>query len=292
MNRLAGYVKLYFFQVDKILFLSISLITSFLIYINYSFKLNSFLLGLPSFGARFIGFTALFLPVFAGAYALGFIIQKRPFPRKRFFYLLLLLSPVIFAVKVALRPSDIFSLAPYFLIVMQWPLKAIAVLLPVLLLGIAGKYQRPLFGLGLKGVDIKPYFILLALMVPLLLIAGMGADFQQVYPKLKIIGSAAEDWFFAAIFELSYGIDFFTIELFFRGFIIIAFIKYAGKDAILPMAIFYCTIHFGKPVAECISSYFGGLILGAIVYNTRSIWGGLIVHLGIAWIMEAVGLVL
>ncbi len=76
---------------------------------------------------------------------------------------------------------------------------------------------------------------------------------------------------------------FFTIELFFRGFIILAFIKYGGKNVILPMAVFYCTIHFGKPVAECISSYFGGLILGAIVYNTKSIWGGLIIHLGIAW---------
>jgi hypothetical protein len=26
-----------------------------------------------------------------------------------------------------------------------------------------------------------------------------------------------------------------------------------------------------------------------VVYNTGSIWGGLIVHLGIAWMMEAVG---
>ncbi|MBO9572716.1 MAG: hypothetical protein J7497_11000, partial [Chitinophagaceae bacterium] len=82
------------------------------------------------------------------------------------------------------------------------------------------------------------------------------------------------------LFELCYGIDFFTIELFFRGFTILAFIKYAGKDAILPMAVFYCAIHFGKPVAECISSYFGGLI-----------WGGLVVHLGIAWMMEAIGII-
>jgi hypothetical protein len=26
--------------------------------------------------------------------------------------------------------------------------------------------------------------------------------------------------------------------------------------------------------------------LGIIVFNTRSIWGGLLVHLGIAWLME------
>jgi hypothetical protein len=69
----------------------------------------------------------------------------------------------------------------------------------------------------------------------------------------------------------------------------LAFIKVAGKDAILPMACFYCTIHFGKPLGECISSYFGGIILGIVVYNTRSVIGGLMVHLGIAWLMELGG---
>ena len=73
------------------------------------------------------------------------------------------------------------------------------------------------------------------------------------------------------------------------GFLILAFIKWAGKDAILPMACFYCTIHFGKPLGECISSYFGGIILGVVVYHTRSIYGGLLVHLGIAWLMELGG---
>jgi hypothetical protein len=55
------------------------------------------------------------------------------------------------------------------------------------------------------------------------------------------------------------------------------------------MAVFYCAIHFGKPMAECISSFFGGIILGVITYNTRTIWGGVIVHLGIAWLMEIGG---
>ena len=80
--------------------------------------------------------------------------------------------------------------------------------------------------------------------------------------------------------------DFLTIESFFRGFVVLAFVRYVGKDAILPMAAFYCTIHFGKPLFECITSYLGGIILGVIVYNTRSIWGGFIVHLGMAWLMD------
>lgn len=292
MNRLIGYVYSYYLGLNKNFFFTTSLVLSALIYINYYFKLNARLAADTCLPTRFLGFATLYFSVFAGTYLLGSLMQRRPLPSRRFFYVLLLAAPAIFGAKVAVRPSDIFTLDDYFLITMQWPLKAILVLVPVLVLGIVGKYPRPHFGLSFKGFDAKPYFILLLLMVPLLLIAGMGPDFQHVYPKLKMIGYAANDWLQAVVFELSYGVDFFTIELFFRGFLILAFIKYAGKDAILPMAVFYCTIHFGKPLAECISSYFGGLILGAIVYNTRSIWGGLIVHLGIAWLMEIVGIVM
>ena len=96
-------------------------------------------------------------------------------------------------------------------------------------------------------------------------------------------------WWHKLLFELSYGTDFITIEFFFRGFLVLAFVKWAGKEAILPMACFYCSIHFGKPIGECISSYFGGLLLGIVVYNTRSVFGGLMVHLGIAWMMEVAG---
>lgn len=114
-----------------------------------------------------------------------------------------------------------------------------------------------------------------------------------MYPRLKdvdaVLYNVKDNWFYHLLHELSYGSDFISVELFFRGFLVLAFIKIAGKDAILPMACFYCTIHFGKPLGECISSYFGGMILGVVVYHTRSIIGGLMVHLGIAWLMELGG---
>jgi hypothetical protein len=113
-----------------------------------------------------------------------------------------------------------------------------------------------------------------------------------MYPKLKNIqflsGQNQNGWH-KLLYELSYGSDFLSIELFFRGFLVLAFMKYAEIDVLLPMAVFYCTIHFGKPLGECISSFWGGLILGIVTYNTRTIYGGLIVHLGIAWLMELGG---
>lgn len=278
MKQLAGYVSSYFAGIDKKSFFLISFILSVLIYFNYTLKLNDQLLSNPEFFFRLICFYALYLLVFAGTY-----LPLTRVDSPRAFYLLLFVSPLIFAAKVAFRIDNI---------VLQWPLKALIVVIPVLLIGLIGSYEKPLFGLGIKNANLKPYLYLLLLMLPLVIAAGLTGDFQRVYPKLHLIGEDGKNWFNALVFELSYGVDFFTIELFFRGFLVLAFIKYAGKNAILPMAVFYCTIHFGKPLAECISSYFGGLILGAIVYNTRSIWGGLMVHLGIAWMMEVVGIII
>jgi hypothetical protein len=122
--------------------------------------------------------------------------------------------------------------------------------------------------------------------------ASTQPDFLDMYPKIKVLEIVPGDDLSTghkALFELAYGSDFFNIELFFRGFLVLGFLKWAGKDAILPMACFYCTIHFGKPLGECISSYFGGLLLGIVAYETRSILGGLMVHIGIAWMMELGG---
>ena len=176
---------------------------------------------------------------------------------------------------------------------LNWPIKCVLVSGLILLVWRWCRYEKPVAGLLLKGFDIKPYLLLLLCMLPLLAFAATQPDFLQMYPKVKRIAFIDEydglTWPWKLLYELSYGIDFFSIEFFFRGFLVLAFIKYAGKHAILPMAAFYCCIHFGKPLFECITSYFGGLILGVVVYHTRSIWGGLIAHLGIAWLMEVAG---
>ena len=90
-----------------------------------------------------------------------------------------------------------------------------------------------------------------------------------------------------SIYEFTYGLNFVSLELFFRGAMVIGMAAIMGRHAVLPMAVTYCFLHFGKPAAECISSFFGGYLLGVIALYTRSIFGGCIVHLGIAFLMEA-----
>jgi membrane protease YdiL (CAAX protease family) len=154
---------------------------------------------------------------------------------------------------------------------------------------LADRSYQNFYGFKTKGIYLKPYFILLSMMIPLLVWAGTQADFLATYPRFNTIGMSALDphyRFFVAIYELAYGSDFVYTEFFFRGFIVLAFARKFGHRAILPMCVYYITIHFGKPLGETISSFFGGLLLGVIAFRTKSIYGGIIVHLGIAYLME------
>jgi hypothetical protein len=209
-------------------------------------------------------------------------------------------APAIFALKVmfmAHRPVFFklfqYPYDKYYFMISDYPIRLLLTLVLVWLLWIWVKPNYPFCGLTLKNFQLKPYLILLACMLPLIAFASTRPDFLSMYPKLKSVAfftnTSHAPWFHKLLYELSYGIDFITIEVFFRGFVVLAFAHFVGKDAILPMAAFYCVIHFGKPLPECISSYFGGLLLGILVYKTQTIIGGLIVHLGIAWLMEIGG---
>jgi len=223
--------------------------------------------------------------------------KKKDTTTPRLFWLFILFAPAIFSLKVSLDTALINlpdqNLESYWNYILYWPVLLLIIAAILILVWIKFDYEQPFYGCTLQGLHTIPYFIMILFMLPLIGIASTQPNFLDIYPKLKIIGAISSEtdfsWWHKLLFELSYGSDFITTELFFRGFLILAFIKWTGKDAILPMAVFYCTIHFGKPLGECISSYFGGLLLGIIVYNTRSIVGGLLVHLGIAWMMELGG---
>ena len=146
------------------------------------------------------------------------------------------------------------------------------------------------YGFTLKNFNTRPYFVMLAIMLPLIILASTQGDFQGAYPRGVRFRDLSIDnpdhrWFFI-VYELFYGLDFFSIEFFFRGFMVLAFIGVVGPRAIIPMAMFYVVIHYGKPAGELVSSFFGGTLLGIIAYYSKSIIGGIIVHVGIAWMME------
>lgn len=149
------------------------------------------------------------------------------------------------------------------------------------------------YGLYPKRFDARPYLQMLLIMLPILIAASFLPSFERQYPMYRASDAhillGVPEWLTISIYEFAYGFDFITVELLFRGFMVIGLAQILGRHAVLSMAVIYCFLHTGKPLGEAISSVFGGYLLGVIAYETKSIWGGVIVHVGIAWMMEIIG---
>ena len=294
MKKIILYLRDYFLNIDKRILILSTLFVACAIFSNYYFKLEKTIIRLPVFPKYFAWFLVFFV-AFVFPYLLSFLFKKR-IALNPIFLFLLIVAPALFAWKLASNIQFVISADKlenrYWNHIIYWPLKLLIIAGCLWLIWKLFEKKQPYYGFSTKYFEPTPYFIMLLIMVPLVAAASFQKDFLYVYPKLKNIQFFFENensgWY-KFLYELSYGSDFVTIQLFFRGFLILAFVKWAGKEAILPMAVFYCTIHFGKPLGECISSYLGGIILGVITYNTQTIFGGLLVHLGIAWLMELGG---
>jgi hypothetical protein len=299
MKRILSYIGDYAAEINKPVLFIVSVFTAILIFINYRFSVDEIIGTTYSSFEELLARTSIFLLAFGVPYFVNAVATKKNYFKNSSFVSLLFLGSLIFAAKMVIDPSIEFSdnteVDRYWNQVFYWPALCIMVTAALLLVWRIFDREQPFYGIKTRQMNFKPYLVMLMIMVPLIAAASTQSDFLAVYPKLNSLnfgfGGMEIEWWHKLFFELSYGIDFISIELFFRGFLILAFVKFAGKDAILPMACFYCTIHFGKPLGECISSYFGGILLGIIVFHTRSILGGLMVHLGIAWLMEAGGFI-
>ncbi len=146
------------------------------------------------------------------------------------------------------------------------------------------------YGLTLKGFNYRPYLTMLLIMVPVIIAASFIENFNDFYPIYKKNAVHQHlhiaEWIPAVIYELAYGWNFLTIELAFRGFMILSLAGIMGRNVVMPMVVTYCFYHFGKPEGEAISSIIGGYILGVIALESRSVFGGIMIHVGVAWMME------
>lgn len=173
---------------------------------------------------------------------------------------------------------------------------AVIFFLPVLLMKLTiDKQINGIYGIARHPKHLNAYLMLFVVMVPFLILTSFTGDFLKAYPQFcpwyfeDIFGMST--WEYTVLYELAYALDFVMTELVFRGMLVIGLMAVMGRSAVLPMVALYCTIHFAKPVLEAISSIFGGYILGALAYQTRHIWGGIMVHICIAITMEIMGFV-
>ena len=132
------------------------------------------------------------------------------------------------------------------------------------------------------------------MLLPLFLLVSFTPQFLEFYPKMQITyydGAFGWDKLrIAALFELCYANDFFAVESMFRGAMVIGLARWLGPRAVLPMAVTHMCVHLGKHDLELCSSIIGGYILGILAYRTHHLWGGIIIHLGIAMFFELIGM--
>ncbi len=146
------------------------------------------------------------------------------------------------------------------------------------------------YGLRLRGFDARPYFWMLLLMVPLIAAASFLPDFLRAYPNFQpermAMVPGLEPWLGYLIFEPIYLFDYTWTELIFRGFMVMGLTKVLGPHAVMPMVGIYAFRHFAKPLGETIGSIFGGWILGVIALRSKHIMGGVLLHMGVAALMD------
>jgi hypothetical protein len=169
--------------------------------------------------------------------------------------------------------------------------RMIAIAIPVVIFRrFVDRQPGAFYGLVWKGLDWRPYASMLLIMLPLIAWASFQPSFLATYPSYRA-GSA--EAFLAVshpttfgIYETTYALRYVATELFFRGFLVLGLEKHLGRAVLMPMVTLYAFWHFGKPIPEAMGSIVAGYVLGVFALRSRSIIGGIIVHVGVALAMD------
>lgn len=144
-------------------------------------------------------------------------------------------------------------------------------------------------GLRVRGFldHIWVYGLCLAVVLPAMLLVSTQPDFGSYYPFYKASSRSGLD---LLMWEGIYWVQFFSLELFFRGWMVGALRRTLGSGAIFAMAAPYCMIHYGKPYLEAQGAIVAGVVLGSLAMRTRSIYAGFLVHITVAVGMDLLAL--
>ena len=145
------------------------------------------------------------------------------------------------------------------------------------------------YGMSTRGLTrhLWIYVLLFLIVVPSLVMVSYTPSFQGTYPFYKL---AARSWTDFLVWEALYALQFFALEVFFRGFMIHPLKKSLGAYAIFVMAVPYCMIHYHKPLPEVLGAVAAGTVLGTLSLRTGSIWCGVLIHVSVAWGMDALSM--
>ena len=145
------------------------------------------------------------------------------------------------------------------------------------------------FGLRTRGFfqhsRIYSFFLLLILLA--VVFASFQSSFVNYYPHYSF---ASRSWYDLLLWEAIYLPGFFALEIFFRGWWLVALRKSLGAAAIFSMTVPYCMIHFGKPYLETMGTVMGAIALGSLSMKTKSVYQGTLLHIVLALSMDLLAL--
>ena len=130
------------------------------------------------------------------------------------------------------------------------------------------------------------YLLCLAIVIPALVAVSYTPEFASYYPMYK---TATRSWTDFWVWEAVYIGQFFTLEVFFRGFWLRG-ARSLGAGAIFSMMVPYVMIHFPKPYLEACGAIVAGTVLGSLSMKTGSIWAGFLIHSTVAILMDLLAL--
>lgn len=192
-----------------------------------------------------------------------------------------------------LLTGDTFQTWPYPNIysLLYWALFRVVsyLLLPVIVITCVFKERIRDYGFR---IDRNPKVLLLYagmffVVIPLVFLVSHNPGFLQTYP---FYNQAANSWTELLLWESAYAMQFLALEFFFRGFVLFSFARYIGVYSIFLMSVPYTMIHFQKPLPETLGAIFAGIALGTLALRTRSIFGGVFIHIAVAWSMDLMAL--
>jgi membrane protease YdiL (CAAX protease family) len=144
------------------------------------------------------------------------------------------------------------------------------------------------YGLRTDGFfrHLKIYVLLFIPVGVLVWFAAQRPEFQQTYPFYR----HPQGWQDLLMWECLYAAQFFSLEFFFRGFMLHGLKDRFGAAAIGVMVIPYTMIHFAKPLPETLGAVIAGTVLGILSLRTGTIWGGVLIHVAVAISMDLAAL--
>jgi len=163
------------------------------------------------------------------------------------------------------------------------------VILPVVAIVLMPGQRLRDFHVSLRGFfsHLWIYLLMFSLILFAVIEASTTASFRHTYPFYRMANRSQFDlWTWEAL----YAAQFLSLEFFFRGFLLEGLRKALGANAIFVMIVPYCMIHYGKPLPETLGAIGAGVILRTLAMRTRSIWGGVMIHVGVAVTMDVLAL--